>query len=304
MKQTSAFKWISHFLVTLLLSASAGASLAQDKLNVLTTTNIVNDLVAQIGGDKIHTESLMGPGIDPHYYKASFGDMRKLAHADMVFYSGLNLEGRMENVLENLAAMKPVVALADSVDPDALISENEVIDPHFWFSTKLWIQAAYGVNYHLSQALPQQRDYFQQRTDAYVNELEALDQWIAQQIEQIPQNQRLLISAHNAFGYYGMAYNLEVMGLQGINTTSEFGLADLKLLKDLIKQRNIKAVFVESTVSDRSIQSLISGLKAEGHSIRLGGELLSDALGKQGSNTHTYLLMMRHNTQTLVEGLK
>ena len=304
MKQNRSHTYFLRGLLSALLTLMSPILLAESKPNVLTTTNIVNDLVVQIGGDKIQVESLMGPGIDPHYYKATFSDMRKLAHADMVFYSGLNLEGRMETVLENLSAMKPVIALSDSVDPDALISENGIIDPHFWFSAKLWIQAAYGVNHHLAQKVPEHRDYFNQRTEDYVKQLEELDQWIAQQIETIPQSQRILISAHNAFGYYGMAYNIEVMGLQGINTTSEFGLADLKILKDLIKQRNIKAVFVESTVSDRSIQSLISGLRAEGHALKLGGELLSDALGTKKSKTDTYLSMMRHNTKTILRALK
>lgn len=293
-----------HILAVSLLSFGQSSLAFGDKLNVLTTTNIVNDLVLQISGDKIKLESLMGPGIDPHYYKATFGDMRKLAHADLVFYNGLNLEGRMESVLINLSATKPVIALSDSVDPHALISENGVIDPHFWFNIKLWIQAAYGVNHQLSKVLPEHKDYFHQRTQDYIKQLEELDAWVMEQMESIPTEQRVLISAHDAFGYFGSTYNMEVLGLQGINTTSEFGLADLRILKDIVKTRNIKAVFVESTVSDRSIQSLISGVQAEGHQVRLGGELLSDALGTEKSGNDTYIAMLRHNTNTLVEALK
>lgn len=248
---------------------------------VISTTNIVHDLVKEIGGEKIQAESLMGPNIDPHYYRASFGDMRKLSRADLIFYNGLGLEGRMQDVLKNLSAFRPSYALSQFIDDQLFIVEQSVYDPHFWMDARLWKQAARGVAQTLIHHLPEHQDYFTQRLEHYLNELEALHNWITQQIKTLPEAQRLLISAHDAFGYYGAAYGLEVMGLQGINTTSEVGLKDLRLMKDIIQQRQVKAVFVEASVPDRAIKSLIAGIKAEGGDLKLGGKLLSDALGHQ-----------------------
>ncbi|MBE0493773.1 MAG: zinc ABC transporter substrate-binding protein [Thiomicrospira sp.] len=290
-------------LITLTLALSFSSFLIA-KPKVLTTTNIVQDLVQQIGGDQIEASSLMGIGIDPHYYKATFGDMRKLAHADLVFYNGLGLEGRMQSVLENLASLKPVISVADYLNQDDLIYEQDVIDPHIWLNVRLWTQAAKGVQATLSEKLPEQADYFSERTEAYIKELNDLHIWIGEQINTIPQNQRILITAHDAFNYYGVSYGLDVMGLQGINTTVEFGLNDLRLLKEVIKQRQVKAVFMEPSVPKRSIESLIAGVKAEGGQLKLGGELLSDTLGDQKQGTDTYIGMLRHNTNTIVKALK
>ncbi|WFE68691.1 zinc ABC transporter substrate-binding protein [Thiomicrospira sp. R3] len=271
---------------------------------MISTTNIVHDLVKEIGGEKIQAESLMGPNIDPHYYRASFGDMRKLSRADLIFYNGLGLEGRMQDVLKNLSAFRPSYALSQFIDDQLFIVEQSVYDPHFWMDARLWKQAARGVAQTLIHHLPEHQDYFTQRLEHYLNELEALHNWITQQIKTLPEAQRLLISAHDAFGYYGAAYGLEVMGLQGINTTSEVGLKDLRLMKDIIQQRQVKAVFVEASVPDRAIKSLIAGIKAEGGDLKLGGKLLSDALGAPNTSTDSYIGMMRHNTQTLVKALK
>lgn len=288
-------------LLTLMLSFS---TLSVAKLKVVTTTNIVHDLVQQIGGDQIETTSLMGVGIDPHYYKATFGDMRKLAHADLVFYNGLGLEGRMQSVLENLASLKPVIPVSSFLNQDDLIYEQGVIDPHIWLNVRLWIQAAKGVQITLSENRPELSDYFADRTEAYIKELHELHIWIGEQINKIPQNQRILITAHDAFSYYGVSYGLDVMGLQGINTTVEFGLNDLRLLKEVIKQRQVKAVFMEPSIPKRSIESLIAGVKAEGTPIQLGGSLLSDTLGDKKQGTDTYIGMLRYNTNTIVKALK
>lgn len=273
-------------------------------IKVVTTTNIVHELVLQIGGDKIQAEALMGPGVDPHFYKATFGDMRKLAHADIVFYNGLHLEGRMQSVFDNLSSMKPVVGLGYAIEQHQLLKENDIIDPHFWLDVRLWRQAMDEVVLRLTELAPQHADYFDARADMYLNELNQLDQWIRQQISTIPESRRLLISAHNAFGYYGAAYNIEVLGLQGINTTTEYGLQDLRHLKDVIKKRKIKAVFIESSVSERAIESLIAGVNAEGGKVALGGQLYSDALGSTKSGAGSYIGMMRYNTRTIVKALK
>lgn len=275
-----------------------------DKPKVVTTTNIVHDLVMQLGGDKIETEALMGAGIDPHYYKATFSDMRKLAHADLVFYSGLELEGRMQSVLENLSSLKPVVPLSSFINPSLLIYEQKTPDPHFWFNLRLWVIAAEGVAQTLATHWPEHQDYFFQQLNDYKQELDNTHQWVTEQIASIPRAQRILITAHDAFSYYGSAYDIDVMGLQGINTTSEFGLSDLRLLKDVIKSRGVKAVFIESSVPKRSIESLMAGVKAEGGEVKLGGELLSDALGRKGSETADFIGMIRYNTRTIVKALK
>jgi manganese/zinc/iron transport system substrate-binding protein len=294
--------WRISLLIGLL--AFSGLIKAQSQPLVISTTNIVHDLVKEIGGDKIQAESLMGPNIDPHYYRASFSDMRKLSRADMVFYNGLGLEGRMQEVMENLSAFKPTYALSDFVDAEVLIYEQNTADPHFWMDARLWQQAATGVAQTLIEHLPKHRDYFNQRLAQYLIELDELHHWILQQIKTLPEAQRLLITAHDAFGYYGAAYGIEVMGLQGINTTAEVGLKDLRLMKDIIQQRQVKAVFIEASVSDRTIKSLIAGIKAEGGDLKLGGKLLSDSLDSPDMPTGTYIGMMRHNTQTLVKALE
>jgi manganese/zinc/iron transport system substrate-binding protein len=292
--------WLIPFL--LVLSIPFNPLVAQP--SVISTTNIVHDLVQEIGGDKINAEALMGPDIDPHYYRASFGDMRKLSRADVVFYNGLALEGRMEEVFDNLKSLKPTYALSNFVNSGLFIEENTVLDPHFWMDIRLWQQAAKGVDRTLIERLPEHQTYFNHRLSQYLVELDELHHWIGQQIQMIPEKQRLLITAHDAFGYYGAAYGIEVMGLQGINTASEVGLKDLRIMKDVIKQRDVKAVFVEASVSDRSIKSLIAGLKAEGHDLKLGGRLYSDALSDNKTEANTYIGMMRSNTITLVEALK
>ncbi len=275
---------------------------ADAPLKVVVTTNIIEDLVTQIGGDKIQLSALMQAGIDPHYYRATFGDMRLLARADAVFYNGLELEGRMQNVFDNLSAIKPVFALSDAF-PNPIF-EQGVADPHIWLDVSIWRLAAHYVRSQLSQLRPQHDAYFLQRWQSYDQQLAELDEWIKQQLQAIPRTQRVLISAHDAFGYYGAAYDIEVMGLQGINTTAEYGLKDINQLKQIIKSRQIKAVFIESTLPKRSIQALIAGIEAEGGHLTLGGELYTDSLGEADSPASNYIAMMRHNTRTLVEALK
>lgn len=287
---------LSHFLFCIFGILFALPAVSASPLKIVSTTNIVHDLVREIGGDRIHAKALMQAGIDPHYYRATFGDMRDLGRADAVFYNGLHLEGRMQDVLDNLSAIKPVFAVSDNLEP--LIYEGDQVDPHIWLDVSLWRQAANTVRNKLSILHPQHADYFMQRWYAYDKQLAELDNWIREQIQQIPRERRVLISAHNAFGYFGAAYDIEVMGLQGLNTTAEYGLKDISLLKELIKTREIKAVFIESTLPKRSIQALLAGVQAEGHGLKLGGELYTDALGSADSTAATYIAMMRHNTHT------
>lgn len=293
-------------LCILLLSPLSSPLLAAEeqhaKPKVVTTTNIVYDLVKQIGGEHLELHALMGAGIDPHYYRATFGDLRRLSRADAVFYNGFALEGRMESALQNLKASRPVIALADAIEHP--IYEGTTVDPHIWLDVGLWRQAAQLVYRSLAELFPQYQAEFKANHLRYDEELAQLDLWIEQQIASIPRPQRLLITAHDAFGYYSLAYDIEVMALQGINTTAEYGLRDLNRLKEVIKERRVKAVFVESTLPKRAMRALIEGVNAEGGQISLGGELYTDALGARDTPQGNYIGMMRHNTQTLVEALR
>jgi manganese/zinc/iron transport system substrate-binding protein len=294
---------INRYIVGLLISMAVSLSVHAKPI-VISTTNIIHDLVENLAGNQLQTEALMGPHIDPHYYKASFGDMRKMSRADLIFYNGFELEGRMQSVLENLAALKPTYALASFIPESKILFENQVADPHFWHNVQLWRITAEGVYNTLSKHFPQYQAEFKQNFERYDQQLIKLDEWIRSQISSVPPEQRVLITAHDAFGYFGEAYEIEVLGLQGLNTTSELGLKDLRLMKDIITQRNVKAVFVEASVPARTIEALIAGVQAEGGHVKKGGELLSDALGSPSSQTGTYIGMMQHNTQTLVEALK
>lgn len=277
---------------------------AQAKPLVLATTNIVGDLVHNIGKDKIKVQSMMAAGVDPHSYKPTFGDMRKLAHADIIFYNGLHLEGRMDDVLDALSKLKPVYSLTKPLNKDELLWHEYVIDPHIWFDVKLWQEAAKEVTLSLSEQLPEDSAYFEDNLAKYLIELNELEEWIFIELAKIPAQQRILVTAHDAFSYFGRAYGVEVIGLQGINTISEFGLNELRTIKDIIKENSIKAVFPENSVSDRSVQALMLGAKAEGYHLEMGEELFSDTLGTQGSGAETYIKMFKHNITTFVEAMK
>ena len=280
---------------------------AQAPLKVVTTTGMIADLVANIGGDAVAPIALMGSGVDPHLYKATQGDIGKLLDADVIFYNGLQLEGKMQAIFAKLANKKPVFAISEDIPKQQLLSSEDYQnqhDPHIWFDLELWQQAAQKVSQVLQQQLPQQRKTIEQRYLSYQRQLQQLDSWIEQQVALIPEAQRVLITAHDAFGYFARAYGMQVRALQGVNTASEFGLYDLKQLRELIIQRQIKAVFVESSVPRKFVQSLQQGLQASGYQVTIGGELFSDAMGPSHTPQGNYLGMVRHNVTTIVEALK
>lgn len=277
---------------------------AQAQTNIVTTTGMIADIVENIGGDSVKVTPLMGTGVDPHLYKATQGDLRKLTGAEIIFFNGLYLEGKMQDIFEKMARNKPVIPVADTIPESQLIFHGEVADPHVWFDVQLWSKAAKKVLDSLIEFDPENQALFEKNAAVYFKELAALDEWTAQQIKSIPAKQRMLITAHDAFGYFGIAYGLEVRGLQGVSTAAEFGLQDIKILKDLIVANNIKAVFSESSVSPRFIESLVKGVKAEGHDLALGGELYSDAMGLKGTPEGNYIGMVKHNVNTIVNALK
>lgn len=297
-----------HIVLSTLFSLLfISASVHAQPLRVLTTTNLIADLAVSIGGPHVQVDSLMGPGVDPHIYRATQGDLRRLQEAEVVFYNGLHLEGKMHTVLEKLGLSRKVVAISSSIPTQNLRRPPEFeggFDPHIWFDTKLWINAAQTVTSSLVQARPELRAEIEERAKNYVAELNKLDDWIRAEVSRIPAERRVLITAHDAFGYFGAAYGLEVIGLQGISTATEYGLQDVVRLVNLISSRSIPAFFVETSVSHKFVAAIRDGVSARGKNVTVGGELYSDALGGQGSPASTYLAMMRHNVSTIVGALQ
>ena len=292
---------IKAFILGLTLFAASFSSQAQ--LNIITTTGMIADLAQNIGGKHVKVTALMGTGVDPHLYKATQGDLRRLTRADIIFYNGLHLEGKMQDIFEKLARKKTVIAVGEKIDQKGLLHHGTYPDPHIWFNLSLWKQAGKRVLETLQEQDPKNKADYQSQADQYLKQMAELDSWIKKQILEVPENQRILITAHDAFGYFGKAYGIKVMGLQGISTAAEFGLQDIKHLKDVIVKNNVRAVFVESSVSPRFIESLVAGVTAEGHKVIIGGELYSDAMGPKGTATDNYFGMVKHNVQTIVNAL-
>lgn len=278
----------------------------QTPLRVVTTVNFVTDLVQQIGGNRVRVEGLMGPGVDPHLYKASAGDVRRLQQANLVFYAGLHLEGKMVELLERLPK---AIAVTDAIPRKRLIRPaggfqgQYTYDPHVWFDVTLWQFTVGRVREALSRVDPAGAAYYRAKAEAYSKRLEQLNAFIRQQMALVPPQQRVLISAHDAFAYLGRRYGLEVRGLQGISTVSEAGTRDVQELAEFIVQRRIRAIFVESSVPRRPLEAVLAAARSRGWNVRMGGELFSDAAGNPGTPEGTYIGMMEHNIRTIVNAL-
>src|SRR5262245_28105197 len=274
-------------------------------INVACTTGMVADLVRNIGADRVKVTQFMGEGVDPHLYKASPGDVNLLSGADAIFYSGLHLEGKMSDVFVRMARKKPTFAVTEYIPEDRVLENPEgAFDPHLWFDVSLWREAAGVVRDALKAFDPPHAAEYQQRADAYQAELARLHDYAKEQLATIAKPQRVLVTAHDAFRYFGRAYDLEVRGIQGISTESEAGVKEINELVDFLVKRQIKAVFVESSVSDKNVRALLEGCAAKGHKVVIGGELFSDAMGKDGTPEGTYVGMVRHNVDTIVKALK
>jgi len=296
----------------LLLSAAGcgGEGTAADDgiARVTTTTGMITDLVENIGGDFVEVSGIMPPGVDPHLYKATQGDIAKFEEAEIVFYNGHHLEGKMTEVFEEMSKTKPTVPLAERIDSSRLLPVADAgagaYDPHIWFDVGLWMEAAETVRDELAAFDPERAEQYAANAEAYLTELRALDDYVREQIASIPEERRVLVTAHDAFGYFGAAYGIEVRGLQGISTASEAGSKDVTDLRDFLVERRIPAIFVETSVSDRSISAVIEGARELGHDIEEGGTLFSDAMGEAGTPEGTYVGMVRHNVDTIVNALK
>lgn len=312
MSKTRALIAVLLFLLTACAGPgdedAGGAGPDADRpLRVVATTGMIGDTATRIIGDLGEVLTLMGPGIDPHLFKASESDVRKLAEADLVLYNGLHLEGKMGDILVKMARDRPVVAVSEQVPEDALREPPEFAgqyDPHIWFNVGLWSYTVEPIVDALIALRPDHASDFRARGEALRHELVELDRWVAERIEEIPESDRVLVTAHDAFGYFGERYGIEVVGIQGISTLSEAGLQDVDRVVDLVVDRRIKAIFVESSVSRRSIEAVIAACADRGHEVVIGGELFSDAMGPAGTDEGTYPGMVRHNVDTIVDSLR
>lgn len=298
-----------HFLATILaagVSLTAGFAAAHDKLSVVTTTGMIGDAAMEVGGDLVEVRTLMGPGVDPHAYRQTRSDIVAMANADLVLWHGLYLEAQMEEFLADLAGQTPTVAVAESLPRNLLIGHDDYEgrhDPHVWMNPNLWSLVVANVRDALIAQMPDHEADFRANADAHLAELQDLARYSADVLASVPPESRVLLTAHDAFNYFGSAYGFEVMGIQGISTESEAGLQRVSELVDMLVDRNIRAVFVESSVSDRNIRALIEGAAAEGHTVEIGGELFSDAMGEGGTYEGTYLGMIDHNVTVISRAL-
>ncbi len=281
--------------------------LATRPVRVVATTSIIADLARAVGGDRVAVTGLMGPGVDPHLYKASEGDVARMAGADLILYNGLHLEGKMVDLFEQMRQRGvPIYAVAEGVPEDAYLASPDYpgnYDPHLWFDVTLWMQAARYVAQRLAALDTTHAATYTARADAYLTELEALDRYVRDRAATIPAPQRVLITSHDAFGYFGRAYGFEVHGLQGLSTAVEAGTADVQRLADFVVARRIPALFVESSVSPRGIEAVRAAVRARGFEVQIGGHLYSDALGNPGTPAETYIGTVRHNIDTIVQAL-
>lgn len=277
------------------------------KLNVVTTTTMITDLVKNIGGSAVDVEGLMGTGVDPHLYKASEGDVSKLTQADVVFYSGLHLEGKLVDVFEKMERYTNTIALTKALDKNTLIGSEyfaSSYDPHIWFNITYWKQITIKLTKELSKADPKNAELFEKNKTEYLEQLDSLEKEIKQTIRTLPKEKRILVTAHDAFNYFGKEYGFEVVGLQGLSTATEAGVQDVQNLAKLIIRKKVKAIFVESSVPRRTIEALQEAVKSEGFDVQIGGTLYSDALGNSGTPEGTYIGMFKYNVNTIINALK
>ncbi|WP_405082681.1 metal ABC transporter solute-binding protein, Zn/Mn family [Paenibacillus chitinolyticus] len=312
-KRVSLVVLIVGSVMALSACNSKPASVAEDKagdagkVRITTTIGMIADIAREIGGEHVEVTSLMKSGVDPHLYKASQGDISKLDKADIIFYNGLHLEGKMTEILQQMGGKKPTVAVSDPIDRKELRSGDDVgtqYDPHIWFNVKHWMTASEKVRDELIRFDSAHEQDYRSKSDAYLAKLKELDTYTRSEIASVSEGARVLVTAHDAFGYFGDAYGIKVMALQGMSTASEYGSKDVTDLRDFLVANKIKAVFIETSVPQKAIDAVIEGAKQKGHEVKIGGTLYSDAMGEEGTNEGTYIGMVRHNVDTIVKALK
>jgi manganese/zinc/iron transport system substrate-binding protein len=250
----------------------------------------------------------MGAGVDPHLYKASEGDVSKLSNADMILYNGLHLEGKLVEVFEKMQKHNiKTVAVSDALDKKDLIGSTlfaSNYDPHIWFDVSNWEQITVFVADQLSAARPKDKAVFQANAKAYLSKLQKMKAEIKTEIATLPQDRRSLVTAHDAFNYFGKAYQFDVVGLQGLSTATEAGVQDVQKTAGYIIDHKVKAVFIESSVPKRTVEALQAAVNSKNHQVKIGGTLFSDALGNPGTPEGTYIGMIKFNVHTIVSALK
>ncbi len=277
-----------------------------EPISVVATVGMVADLIRQLGGDQVDVFQLMGAGVDPHLYKGTRDDVRFILASDLVFYSGLMLEGKLTHMLEKVASRKPVVPITRQLDTNQLLGDAEALDhadPHVWMDVAAWSTCLQTIHQTLCQFDPEHSETYQSAHDTYSKQLRALHEYGQQVMSTVPERGRVLITSHDAFQYFGRAYRVEVFGVQGLATDSEAGLTQINSLVSLIVERQVQAVFVESSVPQKSVRAVIDGAAARGHRVQLGGVLFSDAMGPAGTYEGTYVGMMDHNLTTVARAL-
>lgn len=302
MKQARLFM----LLLILTLLASAAFVGAQDApINIVATTGMIADIVKNIGGEHVEVHQLMGPGVDPHLYRATDSDVDLLLDAEVIFYNGINLEARLTDIFEQIGEERPVVAVGEAIPEERLLTSTQydAPDPHVWMDVELWMIAAEAVRDTLIEFDPANEADYTANAETYLEALAELDAYVQEQIDRVPEEQRVLVTAHDAFQYFGHAYGMEVFAPQGISTETEAGIADIRRTIALIQERQIPAIFVETSVPPDVVEAIIAGVEDAGQTLEIGGSLYSDAMGEPDTDEGTYIGMIRHNVDTIVSAL-
>ncbi|MCP4522179.1 MAG: zinc ABC transporter solute-binding protein [Cytophagales bacterium] len=275
------------------------------KLKIVTTTNIIGDAIKNIVKDSAEVISLMGPNIDPHAYKAVPSDLEKLQNADVIIHNGLHLEGKMSDIFKKLGRQKKMLVVADaSPKSEYRMVDDGAHDPHFWFDVVMWSKGIEYIGNELVKIDTTNKKYYQSNQADYLTQLKELDLEIREMVKSIPDSQRVLITTHDAFTYFGQRYGIEMKPLKGISSVAKVGLQEATELTEFIIQKNIKAVFVETSVSSKDLESIVSACGEKGHTVSVGGHLYADALGEENSGAETYIKMVKKNVETMVNALK
>lgn len=302
-------QWLGVVILSLsfLLFGCSAETEGEKEGIVVATTGQIADAIKEISGDHLQVSALMGPGVDPHLYKATQSDLSKLDKAEVIFYNGLHLEGQMLDIFEQMAKDKTVLAVGETLDEKQLLASDTdamLHDPHIWFDVELWKGVVKAISTQLQEEYPEFKEDFQTNEAAYLKKLDDLQSYAEKRVNEITQQQRILVTAHDAFNYFGRSQGFEVRGLQGLSTDSEYGVKDVQEMVDFLVENKIKALFIESSVSDKAMKAVIEGAKEKGHDIVIGGELFSDAMGAEGTTEGTYIGMYQHNIDTIVDALK
>lgn len=276
------------------------------KLNIVVTTSMIKDAVKNVGKNHVEVTALMGPGVDPHLYRVSQGDIKKLSEADIIFYNGLHLEAKMGEIFEKMERTRPVFPVSRQIKEEKLLSPKEfkgMHDPHIWFDVMLWQEVVKEIKEKLSKEDPKNKKDYEKNAMMYLKELDLLEKELQKEALEIPKEKRVLITAHDAFNYFGRAYGFEVKGLQGISTESEAGIKDVQTLANFIVEKKIPSIYVESSVPKKQVEAVKQAVNAKGFKVEIGGQLFSDAMGKEETKEGTYIGMVRYNMKTIKKGL-